>query len=328
MLLNIFVLALGVVLLWQQPQATVFHGTTDVVLVDVQVVTRDGVPVGDLSPADFSLRVDGKPRAMTRVLFQKVNEWAGSAAAEPATWLPSLSPPPPAASYIMFVVDPASMRPEASRILFDQAAAFMASLPADHVVGLTVAPSRSVQHPFSRLRQSVAAEFRRQLGSYSGRAYGGDQLLGSLAALEAGIDALRAVDGRRTLVFFSDLFPAPAEENLRDVAWHANAADVAIYVVSSDAMSMASVSNRNAPPEPRGSDVGPLPMLADLTGGAFYRRGVSGAMVFDRFERTLSAQYVVAFDVEASDRNGKRHTIDVKVNRKNVDVRFRQEFIR
>jgi VWFA-related protein len=228
----------------------------------------------------------------------------------------------------MFVVDPAVMRPEASRILFDQAAKLMTTLPAEHVVGLTVAPSRSVQHPFSLLRQPLAAELRKQLGSFSGGTYGQAQVIGSLSALETAIDALREVDGRRSLVYFSDYIPDYAETNVKDVAWHANAADVAIYVVSSDALTIPSVTSRNAPPEPRGGAFGPLPMLADLTGGAFYRRVVTGAMVFDRLERELSAQYVVAFDVQASDRDGKRHRIDVKVNRPKVDVRFRQEFAR
>jgi VWFA-related protein len=311
-----------------QTQTPIFRGTTDVVVVDVQIVDRNGTPVTDLTPAEFSLRVDGKPRAITSAAFQRVNDRAASiSTTAPATTLPSLSAPL-AASYVMFVVDPAVMRPEASRILFDQAAKFMGTLPADHVVGLLVAPSRSVQHPFSLLRQPAAAELRRQLGSYSGGTYGEAQVMASLSALETAIDALRDVDGRRSLVYFSDLIPDYAEENVKDVAWHANAADVAIYVVSSDSLAIPTVSNRTAPPEPRGGQFGPLPLLADLTGGAFYRRVVTGAMVFDRLERELSAQYVLTFDVQTPDRDGKRHKIEVKVNRKNVDVRFRQEFAR
>ena len=318
----------GCLAAFMQAQTPVFRGTTDVVVVDVQIVDRSGAPVTDLLPSDFSLRIDGKPRAITSAAFQRISDRAAviSAAATP-TIMPSLSAPP-AASYLIFVVDPAVMRPEPSRILFDQAAQFLGTLPADHVVGLLVAPSRSVQHPFSLLRQPAAAELRRQLGSYSGGTYGEAQVMASLSALETAIDALRDVDGRRTLVYFSDLIPDYAEDNIKDVAWHANAADVAIYVVSSDALAIPTVSSRTAPPEPRGGQFGPLPLLADLTGGAFYRRVVTGAMVFDRLERELSAQYVLAFDVQTPDRNGKRHKIDVKVNRKNVDVRFRQEFIR
>lgn len=331
-MLNIFVtFVLGLVLVWQQPQTPVFHGTTDVVLVDVQIVGRDGAPVADLTPAEFTLRVDGKPRPITSVAFQKLSEQArampAAAHAAAMTSMPDVSVPA-GASYIMVVVDPAVMRPEASRVLFDQAAQWMSTLAPEHVVGLTVAPSRAVQHPFSVLRQPLAAELRKQLGSYSGGTYGQAQVMGSLATLETAIDALRAVDGRRTLVYFSDLIPDYAETNIKDVAFHANAADVAIYVVSSDALTIPTVSSRLADPEPRGGAFGPLPLLADLTGGAFYRRVVTGAMVFDRLERELSAQYVLAFDVQSSDRDGKRHKIDVKVNRPRVDVRFRQEFVR
>jgi len=37
---------------------------------------------------------------------------------------------------------------------------------------------------------------------------------------------------------------------------------------------------------------------------------------------------VLTFNVESPDKDGKSHKIDVKVNRKDVDVKFRKEFAR
>lgn len=325
-MLNICVAVVALAVL--APQAPVFHGTADAVLVDVQVVGRDGLPVGGLAPKDFSLKVDGKSRPITSVSWELVSDRAARLASASTSSMSASPAALPAASYVMFVADPAVMRSEPSRILFDQAATFMNTLAADHAVGLIVSPGRSPKHELGALRQSVAATLRQQLGSFSGGTYGQAQVLATLGALEAGIDALRAVDGRRTLVYFGDLIPDYAEENMKDVAFHANAADVAIYVVSSDALTIPTVSERGPQPESRGGAFGPLPILADLTGGTFYRRVVTGAMVFDRLERELSAQYVLSFDVQPSDRGGKRHTIEVKVDKPRVDVRFRQEFVR
>ncbi len=339
-MLNILSLAIALGLLAAQlPQTPVFRGSTDVVVVDVQVVGRDSAPVADLTAADFSLRIDGKPRPITSVSFERIADKAaasrpglsGQSGAPPAAAMSTLSrgQAPAAPSYIMFVIDPGVMRPEPSRILFDQAAKFMTTLAPDHAVGLLVVPARRPQYPFSQLRQPVAAEFRRQLGGLGGVGQSEAQVVASIGALEAAIDALRDVDGRRTLVYFCDAMPDFAQENMKDVAFHANAANVAISIVASDALVIPTVSSRSGPPPPRpGGEFGSLPLLSDLTGGTFYRRVVTGAMVFDRLERELSAQYVLTFDVQAGDRDGKRHKIDVKVARKSVDVRFRQEFVR
>lgn len=329
-MLNILAFAVVVgLLVAQPPQTPVFRGSTDVVVVDVRVTDRAGGHVTDLTAADFRLEIDGRPRAITTASFQRVEELAASARrSAPMTTLGS-GAVPVAASYVMFVADPALMRPEASRVLFDQAARFMSTLPSEHVVGLIVVPARRPQYPFSLLRQPIAKALQRQLGILTGDAYFRSQSMASIAALELAIDELRQVDGRRTLVYLCDQLPEFTNENGIDLARAANAAGVTIDVIASDALVFPGASERGAPePPPPGGDFGALPTLSDLTGGTFYRRVVTGAMVFDRLARELSAQYVLTFDVQPSDRDGKGHTIGVKVTRSNVDVRFRQSFAR
>ena len=46
-----------------------FRTRTDLVLVDVSVVDRDGVPVAGLQPDDFRVTVDFRPRKVVSVLF-------------------------------------------------------------------------------------------------------------------------------------------------------------------------------------------------------------------------------------------------------------------
>ena len=77
-----------------------------------------------------------------------------------------------------------------------------------------------------------------------------------------------------------------------------------------------------------GGEFGGLEVLANSTGGKLFRRVVTGAIVLPKIARLLSAHYVLTFNIENSDKNGKSHKIDVKVNRQDVDVRFRKEFAR
>jgi VWFA-related protein len=329
-LLNIFALAVIVgLLVGQQPQTPVFRGSTDVVVVDVRVADRAGSHVTDLTASDFTLEIDGRPRAITSASFQRVQDLAKSTRrSAPLTTLGS-GAPPVAASYVMFVADPALMRPEASRVLFDQAATFMSTLPPEHVVGLIVVPARRPQYPFSLVRQPMARALQRQLGILTGDAYFRSQSMASIAALELAIDELRQADGRRTLVYLCDQLPEFSYENAIDLARAANAAGITIDVIASDPLVFPGASQRGAPePPPPGGDFGALPTLSDLTGGTFYRRVVTGAMVFDRLARELSAQYVLTFDVRPDDRTGTTHAIKVRTTRPNVELRFRQQFVR
>jgi len=52
----------------QQPTST-FKTGVDLVPVDVSVVDRNGRPVNDLTAADFTLTVDGKPRAVASASY-------------------------------------------------------------------------------------------------------------------------------------------------------------------------------------------------------------------------------------------------------------------
>jgi len=51
----------------QQPQT--FRSAVDLVPVDVNVIDRNGRPIGDLTVQDFSLKVDGKTRRIASAQF-------------------------------------------------------------------------------------------------------------------------------------------------------------------------------------------------------------------------------------------------------------------
>src|SRR5262245_1824950 len=69
----------------QQPQQPVFRSSVEVTSVDVGVVDRDGKPITDLTPADFTVQVDGQSRKVISA------EWVSLVT--PAQ--PDVPPPPP-----------------------------------------------------------------------------------------------------------------------------------------------------------------------------------------------------------------------------------------
>jgi VWFA-related protein len=153
----------------------------------------------------------------------------------------------------------------------------------------------------------------------------------TLNTLTRAVEELGRVDGRRTLVYFGDSVSESRMTYIEDLARQANLSDVAIYVVASDSLVIPSIAERGAPRQsslPPGGEYGALGVLAESTGGKIFRRAVTGAIVMPQIARALSAHYVLTFNVESPDKDGKTHKIDVKVNRKDVDVRFRKEFAR
>lgn len=69
----------------QQAQQPTFRAGTDPVLVDVQVVTRDGTPVTDLTAQDFIVEISGRRRPVSTAEFIDYRTRATSVAGAPTT---------------------------------------------------------------------------------------------------------------------------------------------------------------------------------------------------------------------------------------------------
>ncbi len=70
--------------------------------------------------------------------------------------------------------------------------------------------------------------------------------------------------------------------------------------------------------------------LEELTGmarGALFRMSGAGAGIFDRIAAELSGYYLLSFEPEGKDRDGKAHRIKVTTRRDGVELRARAEFI-
>ena len=66
--------------------------------------------------------------------------------------------------------------------------------------------------------------------------------------------------------------------------------------------------------------------IAGVTGGDFFRLSGTADAVFERVLRETAAYYELAFEPLESERNGKDHSISIRVNRPKVTVRARPSF--
>jgi predicted Zn-dependent protease len=137
--------AIGVGHAQPAPAPPQFTTRTDVVLVDVRVLDADGAPVRDLSPGDFTVRVDGRPRTVVSAELVDVGGLSGAAA--PAA---GAAAPPEDADYssnqatgrlsALFAFDLASFRPGEERPAVLAALQLFDDLPAATRVGVVTIP--------------------------------------------------------------------------------------------------------------------------------------------------------------------------------------------
>jgi VWFA-related protein len=123
------VVALGAYALAEDPPR--FESDVDLVAVDAFVVDKDGRPVSDLKPGEFTARVDGKPRSVVSVRFVETAPRSADPAAPTAVGAPS-AVPRVEGRRVVIVIDREELGVGAAQNAVDAASAFVAEMgPAD-----------------------------------------------------------------------------------------------------------------------------------------------------------------------------------------------------
>jgi VWFA-related protein len=139
--------AVAVLTAQQQPPA--FKSGVDILRVDAAVVDGSGRPVGDLSPADFSVTIDGKARSVTFAQFHGAFETGapGMAAAAPVAELPggfASNATTARGRALILIVDVESLAPGHERTLLTAATQLVNGLRPADAAGLMVLPGKGV----------------------------------------------------------------------------------------------------------------------------------------------------------------------------------------
>ena len=110
-----------------RPPQPRFETGTEVVLVDVSVLSQNGEPVNDLTAADFKLTVNGQPRPVHTVQFISTRE-TKTAKNEPRLARVSSNDGPTSGRLLLFVIDENHLRLGGARALLRTAERVMNGL--------------------------------------------------------------------------------------------------------------------------------------------------------------------------------------------------------
>lgn len=159
----------------------------------------------------------------------------------------------------------------------------------------------------------------------------------TLQVLTQLMKGLRDVEGPKTVLLISEALPLDNRGELLNeimsVATVASEARAAIYGVRIDPppadvaanASIGSVSVQSG--GERSFLVGGFETLVSAAGGTLFSTAGSGDNAFSRVALELSGYYLLGFEPQASDRDGKPHKIAVRVARNGAQVRARREFV-
>lgn len=282
----------------QQP---IFRSDTHIVPIYATVQDSRGRAVPDLTASDFLIRIDGREQPIV-----------------------SFSNEPQPFSAVLLVDHSASM--SAYRPAVRQATAeFIARLLPGDRVRLGGFSNQIVLAPdaFTGDKEALAGALRWQVSNVGA---GGASPVWRAAA--ESLDALGTESLRRVLVLLSDGHDAPARGqgglDFDDVASRAREGNVLVYALGFVYRQPA--RSYNEPAVILGPDRG-LEFLADRSGGMYFEvdRAPDFVRMFQAIIDELHSQYLIAVPVEM--RDGRRHSLDVRTQRRGLKVRAPASFV-
>jgi Ca-activated chloride channel family protein len=278
--------ALPVVLAAQQPT---FKAGTQVVPLYVTVVDADKRLVPDVAREEFEVLDNGKPVTLT--LFS--NE--------------------PEAFSVVVMLDTSGSMTESIGLLKEAAEQFVIRLlPEDR--GMVGAFNDKIEFPISTFtsnRDELAGALKDLDFGYPTRLYD---------AIEASIQQLRDVQGRRVVLVFTDGDDSASKIGMGKVLDQARADEVMIYAIGLESEYFNGQYKVRTRPD-RG-----LKRLADETGGGYFELKKTDDLgaTFTRVAQELHSQYVLGFP-PATD--GKLHKVELRVKKLGLVARARKSYL-
>lgn len=151
----------------------------------------------------------------------------------------------------------------------------------------------------------------------------------SLMSLRGVIDRLALTPEPKTLVLISEGLVVDQEAN--DLTWvgpRTSAARVSLYGIRLSSPGYNATMARTSPTRERDQSLlaQGMDLLVGLGRGAVFPAAVTADASFSRLGIELSGYYLLTFEPEPVDRDGKNHAIAVSVGRKGAVVRARPQF--
>ena len=140
-------------------------------------------------------------------------------------------------------------------------------------------------------------------------------------AIAASLDALQGVDGRKVVLVLTDGQDSSSQTGWRDVLEQAIAEEVMIYSIGMEVEYFDGARNRRTSPDRS------LRRLAEETGGGYFELEETDELgsTFTRVSQELHSQYALGF--APSVRDGKVHSLDVRIAGRGMTARARQSYV-
>jgi hypothetical protein len=154
----------------------------------------------------------------------------------------------------------------------------------------------------------------------------------SLSALRDLGLALQKVDGPKTMLLVSGGSPPPDSKSNTSYTLIANAfaaAQISLYTLYVEQPEFGQAKYGASPTAAQDHLVERegVENATSASGGTFMEAVGTWGQYFDRIVSELSGAYLLGIEVESADRNGRPHQVSVKVNRRDVDVRARRQYV-
>jgi len=159
--------------------------------------------------------------------------------------------------------------------------------------------------------------------------YAHERARNTMNGLRAVLERMGSSETPKTLVLVSEGLVIDNERRIVEgFGRAAAAAHVTLYSLKPEASESSAAEARMAarPARDRTMKEEGLQYVSAVGGGEMFRVIADPDFAFARVASELSGYYLLGFEPEAGDRDGKSHGISVKVNRDGVSVRSRQEF--
>jgi VWFA-related protein len=153
---------LSAVVSQQQAQLPTFRSSRELLTVDASIRDSAGRPITDLTPADFTVRIDGQIRRVATAHLFGARDQPVTNQSDP---IPRFSRAVDAAPgrIVLLVIDRDSMRPGTGRAALETAASLVEQLSPPDAVGVVSFPGRAVE--LTRDHKGAAAAIRAMTGT-------------------------------------------------------------------------------------------------------------------------------------------------------------------
>jgi Ca-activated chloride channel homolog len=288
-LLAILIVSASVTL--AQDDDDVVRVNTDVVVLNVTVTDKSGQYVKGLKRADFKLYIDGvevDPTTIAGFLYQEA----------------------PYAAVLL--LDSSGSMEERFTLARSAAIRFLDGLRPEDVAAVYRFDSKVERvQDFSSERDLAPTAF-------TIRAHGMTTL--NDAIVEAANTLAARTETRKAIVVLSDGMDTQSKATSDKAVERALAVGASIYAVDMSQMDVAASRRQSGGPM--------LKSFAEKTGGRFIATPGGPALrdAFTGIADELGHQYTISYRPTAQNRDGKWHTIEVKVNREEAKVRTRKGF--